>query len=248
MGFYSHLRNPIARAAFAAHQALAKFGVAERYRRPLRKLVIGRYVSDTMTLELRPGSWDAWTAHPGHEPETHQFIASTFRPGSGVMLDVGAFCGSFSLRYKNSFDGLYAFEASSSNFEALSRNAKASGDWAHPVRAAIAAEPGTLRLYLNNEDTHSLIGEGAFEEVRAISLDAFWKEVGEPKIAFIKIDVEGAEPGVIQGATEVLSRFPTVLAEANGPAEIHELTTLMEARGYRCDRVLDGRNMLFVAA
>lgn len=243
--FLSHLERPVSKAAFVAHRLASRIGLPASAIMPLRDQVHGRFVHPDMTLLLRPGSWDAWTAHPGHEPETHRHIAESYTPEAGYLFDVGAFCGSFSLRHRKQFEGIVAFEASSENYAALSRNIAQNDGNVTAVNAAVADTPGTLRLYLNTSDTHSLIGDGGYEEVRATTLDESWDQAGRPKVALIKIDVEGAEPGVIRGATELLKTFPDLIAEANDEAAAEELRSLMQARGYTQRRVLDDRNLLF---
>jgi FkbM family methyltransferase len=245
MGFYSQLSNPVARLGFALHQALGRAGAGEALQRPVRGLVGGRFSGPRMRLQLRGGTWDAWMAHPGHESETHAFIDAHFSNSPGVMFDVGACAGTFSLRYRNYFAAIHAFEASSENFKALSRNAQLNDGNYVPVNAAVAAVPGEVKLYLNAHDTNSLVGDGAHESVEAVTLDGYWETIGKPQVALIKIDVEGAEIDVLKGAEEVLGTRPTLIVEANDSAHEEAIRRVLEPRGYALEAVYDHRNMIF---
>ena len=68
---------------------------------------------------------------------------------------------------------------------------------------------------------------GAYEEVKTISLDSFDEEVD-----FIKMDVEGYEPLIIQGGTKTISsNWPVILCEINrGDFTAQEL---LESMGYK---------------
>jgi hypothetical protein len=53
-------------------------------------------------------------------------------------------------------------------------------------------------------------------EVVCSTLDDEWKSLGSPPVSVVKIDVEGAEPLVLQGATECLrTHRPAILLEWN---------------------------------
>lgn len=242
--FYRNIKSVRARVCFACHQIVGRLGGPEWIRRALRYGVQGVYASHDMRLELRPGTWDAWTAHPGHEPETHAWIASQF--SGGVLVDVGAYCGSFSLRYADRFEKIYLFEASGSNYSALIRNIELSQAEQRvvPIRAAVTERSGTVRLYLNQPDTHSLVGAGLSEDVPSVSLNDSLPDFAA--VTLIKIDVEGAELGVLQGATRLLDLGKaTIIAEANDDLHAIELAAFLAAFRYKQTSILDGRNYVF---
>jgi hypothetical protein len=86
--------------------------------------------------------------------------------------------------------------------------------------------------------------------VRAVTLDALWAEHGEPELSAVKIDVEGAEPAVLRGATRLLEPWhPAVLIEANDDALRDVQTALLEPLGYRRTHPdgFSAYNYLFVA-
>jgi FkbM family methyltransferase len=90
------------------------------------------------------------------------------------------------------------------------------------LNAALGAKDGEARLYHVGEapNSYSLGGErldderSNFEVVRVMTLDRAITDRGVSRVDVLKLDVEGAEELVLDGATEVLRRFrPVVLFE-----------------------------------
>jgi FkbM family methyltransferase len=55
---------------------------------------------------------------------------------------------------------------------------------------------------------------GSAVTVPISTLDAEWREVGKPNVSLIKIDVEGAELGVLRGGSECIGQCkPAILLE-----------------------------------
>ena len=244
--FYRGFRLPSARIAFQLHSLLGRIGLGHDTLAPLRRLVRGRHESSLGLFDLRPGTIDAWILHPGAEEETHDWIERTFH-GDGALFDVGAFIGTFSLRHRRRFTHVFAVEASSRNFAVLSRQVElnsASTDIT-AIHAAATDLDGELSLFLNHDDTHSLLGSGPSEKVRAARLDDLWEAARSPCVALVKIDVEGAEPNVIAGAGKLLASGCHVVAEANDSAALDHLTQSLAAVGFIRRAVLDGRNYVF---
>jgi hypothetical protein len=76
-------------------------------------------------LDLRPGL-DYLIAHPGHESETHAWIAQHVAGQAGVMLDVGGYIGTFALKHRSKFDLVFVFEPFPANYLACVRNVQLS--------------------------------------------------------------------------------------------------------------------------
>lgn len=73
----------------------------------------------------------------------------------------------------------------------------------------------------------------ATEQVEVAPLDSVWAEAGYPGVSFVKIDVEGAEMGVLRGATELLDKLhPALMIEANTPRSLQELVAFLSDFGY----------------
>jgi len=130
----------------------------------------------------------------------------------GVVLDVGANIGFYTLRFARSVgpEGtVYAFEADPRNFELLTRNIEIN-DYNNivPVHKAISNKEGRLRLYLHESDSadHRIFdadGTRRFIEVEATTIDHYFSG-RDVKIDFIKMDIQGAEFLALQGMRRIL--------------------------------------------
>jgi FkbM family methyltransferase len=130
------------------------------------------------------------------------------RPGMTVV-DVGANIGiyaSFFSKLVESSGCVYAFEPDSANYQRLIENAE-SLDNVSPNHAAVGATTGTIRLFVSdklNVDHRTFdSGDGRRGvEVPVVSLDDYF--AAGQRVDFIKIDVQGFELSVLQGAERLL--------------------------------------------
>ena len=143
-----------------------------------------------------------------------------------IAVDVGANVGLFCRYLSHHFATVHAFEPVPYLADRLSRTAP-SNCVIHPAAAGSLDGPLTLRIPVDANGRHmhalttaaetnslGLFKANAVEEIqsRACKLDTALK--GLKKIAFVKIDVEGFEGAVIQGATEILQQHrPLILME-----------------------------------
>lgn len=82
---------------------------------------------------------------------------------------------------------------------------------------------------------------GAAIRVETVSLDSFVFEQGNAPPDFVKIDVEGAESSVLEGARRVLSTFrPVLLIELHSPEEDLRVGRLLTEFRYEARRTSDG--------
>lgn len=181
------------------------------------------------------------------------FIRRTVRPGQHVV-DCGAHIGYFAMHLAQLVGpggSVTAFEPFEPNADCLERSIRENRfeDRVRLQRAAVGAAPGLLPLVYAPNTINSggafLQGRGevpgghSTREVPVVALDRL--PLPRP-IAFIKADIEGAEPLAFQGA-DVLLRAdrPVVLSELH-PLQLERVAgvtpaafiTEMRARGYRC--------------
>lgn len=75
-------------------------------------------------------------------------------------------------------------------------------------------------------------------QVATSTLDAFWKSIGDPPLACVKIDTEGHEFPVLQGAVETLKRHrPVLLVEIeqrHHKDDIRYVFDFLAAQDYAC--------------
>ena len=147
-----------------------------------------------------------------------------------IVLDVGANLGLFTLGALTTWPAatLYSFEPHPSAFAALSRNVQPFGQRAFATNCAIGDTERTMRFspggpinasrssgsHLMNE-SHWKSGDPGIQ-VPVSTLDTQLHFRSLPHVDFIKIDVEGFELDVLQGATRLITRdSPLIYLEFN---------------------------------
>jgi FkbM family methyltransferase len=98
--------------------------------------------------------------------------------------------------------------------------------WAQTVHAAVWDSSGTLTFEKSSNKDESGwgtlaivrdLGTGEHVDVRAISLDDWFRDTGAARWDAMKLDAEGSEPAVLRGAENSIERFrPFVILEING--------------------------------
>jgi FkbM family methyltransferase len=148
-----------------------------------------------------------------YEPPTADLIQKLVGPGDTV-LDIGANAGFFSLlaAVRVGAQGrVFAFEPLPSVRQELEANVSLNGFHNVTVRSdAVSNRRATLRLYevpqahKGRTSLRQLDDAARSIEVAAIAIDDLQDEFGTVRLA--KIDVEGAELLVLDGATRVIGR------------------------------------------
>lgn len=146
-----------------------------------------------------------------------------------VFVDIGAHFGYFSLLASTIArqGAVYAFEASGNNFEILKKNTR-NIDTIRLIHKAVADREGTIEFYelpvifseYNTLEVEQFEQESWYRNiaprkrsVESVRLDTFVREIGTAP-AMVKIDVEGAEHKVIEGARNYLTEnAPIVIME-----------------------------------
>lgn len=160
---------------------------------------------------------DHETRYGGYEYPSRRFLDLHLQPGD-LFIDVGAHCGIYSLtaatRWPGQVAGL-AIEPLPENAAILRRNLAlhASADRVEVVEAAAGAAPGEATLHRDGTMGGSLypLTEGPAPQprlvARVVTLDGLLAD--RPHLAgrrtFLKIDAEGHEPEVIEGARRLLA-------------------------------------------
>jgi FkbM family methyltransferase len=127
--------------------------------------------------------------------------ALTYVTKWGTCIDGGAFVGNWSKAFTEYFDRVYAFEPLEANVRCIMENAPK----AIVVPQALTNRPRfrQLGVKLGNFATMQKEGEAVF----CTSIDSFeYKDLG-----LIKLDVEGHELAVLEGAIRTLVRHEPVL-------------------------------------
>ena len=157
-------------------------------------------------------------------------LQSVLQPGS-VFLDVGANIGVLSIFAAHHWcpqGTVLGFEASPQVFDHLSTNVQANPHRALDiVHAAVTSHSGDTLTFYNAPE--SKFGTGSLTNrfgtegiaVPTVALDDAVRAHGIESVRAIKVDVEGFELGVFQGATQILTQpsAPVVFFEFNDWAE-----------------------------
>lgn len=172
--------------------------------------------------------------------EHPEFIGFTLHP-NGAFVDVGANIGLYSVAFAGSFSEVLAVEANPTTFAVLQTNV-ALKQLKHVacVCAAASDSEGEALLQI---PVNGNLGWATLEhrpEVKRIAsavarrrLDDLVREhLRAGRVALVKIDVEGHEPKVLEGAREMLGRDrPVVLFEVSrGNASV--CARLLRSLGY----------------
>lgn len=145
-----------------------------------------------------------------------------FIPNGSVVIDVGANVGFFSLRFARwvgESGEVIAIEPEDRNYQTLICALKREGllGRVRALKAVGAATAGPMFLEINplHPADHKLSRDGTGVAVEAVRLDDLVQDKGVLRPSLIKIDVQGAEMLVLQGAADIL--------RLSGPALFVEL-------------------------
>jgi FkbM family methyltransferase len=171
-----------------------------------------------------------------------------------TVLDVGANIGQFAMGIRQAgFKGkIISFEPQSAAYSKLAALAASLENWQIAPRCAVGACIGKTEINLSQNSVSSSILEidathtssapassyEGKESVEVITLDTS-KDVPPAGKLFLKVDTQGFEMPVLQGADKLLSRLMGVQLETSltelykGQATFIELISFMESRNFR---------------
>jgi FkbM family methyltransferase len=133
----------------------------------------------------------------------------------GVVVDAGAHVGLFSLLAAARADNVVALEPEPGNFGLLSENLARNGASNVEARQCALANVSGAVDFVAGDRTSSgsiVLRAGASHVVEAVTLDAIVEETGP--VDLLKLDIEGAEFDVLDGASEqTLRRVAAIAAE-----------------------------------
>lgn len=178
-----------------------------------------------------------------YEFDKQKLITETVKDGS-VFFDIGAHVGFYTL-LASSLVGdrgkVFAFEPLPRNLSFLKKHLKLND-----VRnvtlfeAAVAASPGQAKFYEAAESSMGKLSEEGTIKVQLLSLDDLLVSGKIERPNYMKIDVEGAELSVLQGARGMLAESAPVIFLATHGSEVHsQCIAFLRSLGYTC-RTIEG--------
>lgn len=151
------------------------------------------------------------------EKEVLKLIKRSYKPDYHfTIFDVGAHQGDYALVVKDVFKNsstAYCFEPSEDLFQELEKNLS-NTDFGL-FQLALSDEAASLALFTSDDRIPTLLGNAfeitgqklvSQEKVRSIRLDDFCKNNEIEHIDFLKIDVEGFELKVLNGAGDLIQK------------------------------------------
>jgi FkbM family methyltransferase len=163
-------------------------------------------------------------------------------PGATVY-DVGANVGIYMLlaSVKAGPTGLvYAFEPVERNLHYLRRHLTLNQlQNCSILETAVSNQQGTRRFSATCYDfCMGRLSPDGEREVPSVSLDScIYSERALRPPDIIKIDVEGAESEVLEGATRTIAEFhPTLFVEVHGPQQHADCNAILAANGYHVEQ------------
>ncbi|MEW6221786.1 MAG: FkbM family methyltransferase [Candidatus Hadarchaeota archaeon] len=190
----------------------------------------------------------------------HSFAPSFFKdylreyiPRRGdIVVDGGAFEGGFTVIASllvGDKGKVIAFEPDEANFKKLSDEiGRYQLKNIVTVKKGLWSKNTTLKFSEEHESTSTFFFEGGskrgtIKPVQVVRLDDEIKKMGIKRVDFLKLDVEGAEIEVVEGAKEVLKKNDVHLAIASyhvvdGKQTYVKLEKILTGLGYKVKTVL----------
>ena len=191
------------------------------------------------------------------EPETIAWIDSWDHDKSSVFFDIGANIGIYSLyaAYKHPKLMVFAFEPVQENYFALVKNINLNNMDIYPMNLAISDEIGITDLFLSDlriGNSGAQIGEAKneagepflpkkTEKIICISIDALIDSYKMPTPNYVKIDVDGLEPKILEGMSNTLKdeSLKSILVESNNEDQFKIFSKNLLSHGFEIDKVIE---------
>ncbi|UQA62413.1 FkbM family methyltransferase [Polyangium aurulentum] len=221
----------------------------------LRSLARGYPEGSVVTIKSGHAAGMRWKRHHryvngywvgNYEYPIQELFARHLGPGD-VFYDIGANAGFFTLlaaRRVGPSGRVYAFEPVPDNLASVREQIEVNRlEHAEAVGAAVGRSAGRLALRYSPGASAMArlahVGKAQPDEttldVEVVCLDDFLKDHRAPTM--MKIDVEGAEGEVLEGARSALEKGPKLLIEVHGRACGEAVVGILRPLGYEFERV-----------
>jgi FkbM family methyltransferase len=154
----------------------------------------------------------------------------------GIILDLGAHIGTFTVKHAlNPSNYIYSFEPAYNSARLLKKNLKLNNlRNVKILKYAVADKTCEKQFRIpewSNVNPGLYCDTGIKTLVKVYALDDFVKEFKLKKIDFMKIDVEGAEIPLLNGAKNTLKKFKPKLAIET--SEFEKIKKMLAPLGYK---------------
>lgn len=197
-------------------------------------------IGDRSKIICYPGESNAPHAAYRNPPNPREMFVwrRYLRPGD-LFVDVGSNIGIYTLFALDLGAEVVACEPDAHNYARLLENLAYNRYNAETYNVAVADRPGTLRLSQGLDSLNHLVFDGSGVEVPAMTLDDI---IGDRRVTGLKIDVEGAERLVLEGARSLLAseRVDLIQLEWAGVRSrgtlglgLDDVSSILQRAGYR---------------
>jgi len=177
-------------------------------------------------------------------PERHPVYEKYFIVSGDIVVDVGACIGEFTLIAAKRASKVIAIEPEPTNFKLLSENvARLKLANIILVNKALSNYIGKAKLFIAiNPLSHTLHPEATLShkykvvEVEVTTLDKLMEDLGIDRVDFVKIDAEGSEIEILEGAIETLKKARKIVIEYHNEKHLSIIRQFLNMLGY--ERIL----------
>ncbi len=142
-------------------------------------------------------------------------------PPDAIVIDAGGNIGLTALLMATLLPKghVHVFEALPTNADHLRYNVSRNKIMNCTVNSvALGAEVGTTSMQGSGSSSHILVDPTCISAgtIPMVTLDSYAREIGLERVDFIKMDIEGFEPAVLEGGRVLIKRFaPPIMMEFN---------------------------------
>lgn len=157
--------------------------------------------------------------------------------GNKDIIDAGAYIGDSSLAFtKLTSSKVHAFEPFEESFNKMQDNIKLNNvNNIVPVKASLSDINGEEKIYLSGDNIQGITTDESYRRydqsftIKTMTIDNYVKE-NNLNVGFIKVDVEGAEKRLLEGAIETIkSQKPfLILSIYHNPEDFFEIKPWIE--------------------
>lgn len=169
-----------------------------------------------------------------YEYQKQHLFAEAITAGTTVW-DIGANVGFYTLLASRKASRVIAIEPLPDNIGYLERHLRLNSlRNVEIVAAAVGRECGRQSFSIGENRSVGHLGTGSLK-VDVITLDSLYAKYGPPDV--IKIDVEGAEHSVLEGAQQCLAASPVVFLATHSPQLADQCCALLRSIGYEFSQI-----------
>ena len=175
-----------------------------------------------------------------YEPYMQEALRRFLKPGA-IFYDIGAHAGFhsfFGAQLVAPGGRVFAFEPNPGSQQSIARQISANPHLQVTVVPYAALDRcGAVRFNASGDQSQGHVGDDGSIIVEARTLDALVIDGGLPAPSVMKVDVEGSELAVLQGAFALITKHhPVVLCDYNDDATFATVSKQLQPLGYIVDQ------------